>query len=125
MHVFAWLPALLTLPLSLLHLRHRRLVSAEIEVSPDDTRYILDSSDGGIIVTNGSGKSARFNQMADITSQTHELIARRSDGTSFPLSLIIKPAHEHAKFVFLGVARDISARKQPRVAISQRAKQAL
>ncbi len=63
--------------------------------------------------------------MADITSQTHELNARRSDGTSFPLSLIIKPAREHDTLVFLGVARDISIRKQPRVANSRWAKQAL
>jgi PAS domain S-box-containing protein len=48
---------------------------------------------------------------ANITSQTHELLARKADGTRFPLSLTIKPARQKGKRVFLGMFRDISALK--------------
>ena len=44
-----------------------------------------------------------------------ELMARRSNGTNFPLSLMIKPIRNHGETVFLGMCRDISARKQAEV----------
>jgi len=129
-------------------LHHRNLVSAEVAEGVADARDILNSSDEGIIVTNGSGKITRFNQMAEhifgynaeyiigrdflmlipddlhkahrrtmsgsvskITNQTHELVARRSDGTSFALSLTVKPTREKGKPAIFGMARDISALK--------------
>ena len=46
---------------------------------------------------------------ANATSQSHELLARRADGSRFPLSLTVKSARQNGKPVFLGMFRDISA----------------
>ena len=63
-YVFIYLLVALTLSLLLLHLRHSRLIAAEIKAGMANARDILDSSDEGIVITNGSGKVIRFNQMA-------------------------------------------------------------
>jgi PAS domain S-box-containing protein len=52
---------------------------------------------------------------SNIDGQAFELMARRSDGTKFPLSLTIKSIREHGQTVWLGMFRDISARKQAEV----------
>jgi len=148
-HVFIWLLVVLTLSLLLIHLRHRRLVAAEIEEGVANARDILDSSDEGIIITNESGKIIRFNKMAiqifgyaaentvgknflmllpedshdahrqtmsgslpGAVNQSLELVARRADGTRFPLTLTVKPVRLNGQQVFLGMCRDITALKR-------------
>jgi PAS domain S-box-containing protein len=64
-YVFIWLLVVLTLSLLLIHLRHRRRITAEIREGVADAREILDSSDEGIIVTNDSGKIIKCNQVAE------------------------------------------------------------
>ncbi len=74
------------------------------------------------------GKSFRFllteetqKSHANIMSETHsndhayhsyELMARKSDGTKFPLALTVSPNPEHGEHGFLAMFRDISVRKQ-------------
>jgi PAS domain S-box-containing protein len=148
-YVFICLPVALTLSLLLLHLRHSRLIAAEIKVGMANARDILDSSDECIVITNESGKVIRFNQMAvqifgfeakniigkdflmllpdelhqvhqrtmsgsapDATSRNLEIVARRADGTRFPLSLTVKSVRLNDKPVFLGMCRDITALKR-------------
>ena len=148
-YVFIWLLVALTLALLVLHLRHRRRITAEIKEGVANARDILNSSDEGIIITNGSGIVIRFNQKAAqifgydskniigknflillhdelhqahrhamsgsaprVTSRTLEFVARRADGTKFPLSLTVKPARLNGKSVSLGVCRDITELKQ-------------
>lgn len=42
----------------------------------------------------------------------YELMARRSDGTKFPLAITVSPVNEHGKQGSLGMLRDITARMQ-------------
>ena len=48
----------------------------------------------------------------DATSRNPEIVARRADGTRFPLSLTVKPVRLNDKPVFLGMCRDITALKR-------------
>ena len=43
---------------------------------------------------------------------SHEFMARRSNGVRFPLTLTVTHIQKHGKTVFMGLCRDISARKQ-------------
>jgi PAS domain S-box-containing protein len=44
-------------------------------------------------------------------SQSHECMARRADGTLFPIHLTVKPTRQLGRLVYLGMFRDISVRK--------------
>ena len=61
-------------------------------------------------IMSGAGSKPR-----DRATHTYELMARRSDGTEFPLALTVTPTMEKGKPSYLGMLRDISARKQAEV----------
>lgn len=65
-HVFVWLLVVLFLSLLMLQLRHRRKITAQIEVGTANAQHILDSSVDGIITTNSSGKITKFNLAAEL-----------------------------------------------------------
>ena len=111
-YVFVWLLVSLTLSLLLLHLRHRRCITAEIKEGMSDARNILDSSDEGIVITNRSGVVIRFNQMA---VQIFGYDAKNVIGKDF-LMLLPDELHQAHQSMMSGPAPEVKNRSLELVA---------